>query len=149
MLRISANGIPTRRRKGWSSASVKLTPPIDGECMKKATTRPTQVNGRFRRQLPTPDFDVIVYQREVFLACVKEWRFLPGVPCPLTDEQGHPLPYSEEHKKIVALQSKGLVTFGYDIANALGDISAEQVRVERESFRRKDQVLPRLAEPEL
>ena len=127
----------------------KLTPPVDGECMKKATSRPTQVNGRFRRQLPTPEFDAILYQREIFLACVTDWRFLPGVPCPLTDEHGAPLVYSEEHKRIVALQAKGLVTFGYEIANDLGDISAEQVRVERESFRRTDQILPGVAGSEL
>ena len=117
----------------------------------RGTLRPPVVNGRFRRQLPTPDFDHVVYQRSVFIACVKGWRFThtPPDPCPLVDEHGDAIPYSEEHKKAVALQHKGLVAFGFDIANALGDISAEKVRAEREAFRRPAEVSPRLPEAEL
>lgn len=126
-----------------------LTPLVDEQCTDAAMQHPPAVNGRFRRQVQLPKFQSGKYTRLVFLACVKGWRFKdPSTPA-LIDEHGEAIPYSEENKEAISRAHSGLVAFGYDIAKALGEISAEQVRQEREAFRRPAEVSPRLPQAEL
>jgi hypothetical protein len=126
-----------------------LTPLIDEECSLKATKQPPIVNGRFRRQIQSPEWRQILYKRLVFQHCVKGWRAIDPSKPGLDDMNGQPILYSEEAKAAISEVHGGLLDFGFDIAVALGQISAEKVREERDTFRRAHQVSPRVAEPEL
>jgi hypothetical protein len=126
-----------------------LTPLVDDQCTEKGFRRPAQVNGRFRRQQPQADFQVGPYMRAVFVACVKGWRQVDATKPALTDERGQEIPYSEENKLALSLSHVGLVRTGFQLAQALGEISADEIRAQREAFRRADQVPSRLADAEL
>ena len=118
-------------------------PLIEDKCRAKATTRPAQVNGRFRRQIALPDFNTGAYQRAVFVECCKGWRNIHD------RSTGAPIPYDEEMKVKMSLAHKGAVDFVNDIAEALSTISEEQVREERAKFRNVVEVPNRPRQREL
>lgn len=124
---------------------IGVTPLIQEECAKKATPKPVQVNGRFRRgrniEMPTMNF--WLYQRLIFQRCVKNWRNLKN------KRTGEVIPCDEPHKAAVSEANNGLLQFGYDMAVALGEMSVEQIEKERARFRNVDQIPARLSEPEL
>lgn len=124
-----------------------LTPPVDEQCTEKAMVRPAQVNGRFHRQAPQASFKVGPYMRAVFVECVQGWRQIDPTQPGLTDQTGKEIPYSAEAKEAISVSHLGMVRTGFQLAQALGDISIEQVRTEREAFRRTNQIPPRVAEP--
>lgn len=115
-----------------------LTPLIDDKCTEKGMSRPAQVNGRFHRAVPQATFQVGPYMRAVFVECVKGWRQIDPTKPALTDEHGKEIPYSEEAKIEISTKHAGLVRTGFQLAHALGEVSAEQIRHEREAFRRAD-----------
>jgi hypothetical protein len=109
---------------------------IAEECQEKATPKIPNLNGRFRRgrNIQIPQLQFGYYQRLVFQRCVKGWRGLKS--------HGTPIPYSEETKAAITEHPKGrgLLQFGYEIADALGEMSAEQIQEERSNFRREAEV---------
>jgi hypothetical protein len=126
-----------------------LTPLIDDKCTEKGMSRPTQVNGRFHLRTPQAEFRVGSYMRAVFCECVKGWRQVDPTKPALTDETGTEIPYSEENKVAISTAHVGLVRTGFQLAQALGEISADEIRAQREAFRRADQVPHSLADTEL
>lgn len=126
-----------------------LTPLVEDKCTEKGFARPPTVNGRFHRQAPQAQFQVGPYMRAVFVECVKGWRQIDGSKPALTDQHGHEIPYSEETKLEISRSHTGMVRIGFQLAQALGEISAEQIRKERDTFRRALEVPTRLPEAEL
>ena len=92
------------------------------------------INGRHRggRGNKLPRLNCGHYQRLVFQRCVKGWQNIAS--------DGTPIPYSPETKAAISENDNGLLQFGYDIAVALGDMSAERVREDRASFRGANQI---------
>jgi hypothetical protein len=123
-----------------------LTPLIDDECSEKATHIPPIVNGRFRSQIQRVNFRQGLYRRLIFQRCLKGWRAVDPSKPGLDDQNGQPIAYSEEAKAAISEIHSGLVSFVFDIATALGQISVEQVRQERETFRRTHQIQSGMAE---
>jgi hypothetical protein len=116
---------------------------INETCLEKAMPNQVNVNGRFRtRGIVQPRLKYGLYQRLVFQACVKGWKGLK-------DETGAEIPYTEEMKAAVSEASKGLVQFVDEIADALGDMSVEEVKTQRDTFRGMAEIPPRSSEPEL
>jgi hypothetical protein len=126
-----------------------LTPLVDDKCTEKGWSRPAQVNGRFHRQAPQGTFQTGPYMRAVFVECVKGWRQIDPTKPALVDERGQEIPYSEEAKRDLSCAHVGLVRTGFQLAQALGEISAEQIREERETFRRAHPVQSGVADPQL
>lgn len=122
---------PDPAKRAWLGISPLLPREDDDLREQFMDIKTPNLNGRFRRQVtPRVKFRQTDYEIEVFVRKVKRWGNL------FFDEaKTEPIPYSEEHARLIAEHHRGLRQFACDMAAMLGEMTLEEIQKERDTFR--------------